>query len=218
MNYLELVNDFLLETDYSDQVASLTNLQDDEQRAAVWVRDAWTQIQRQERWSFMSREGSLPTVIGKDEYSLYDIDYPLFTTQFVQRVDPLSFRNEDTESRLIVVNYESLRWQDTTGSVTRIGLNENNRTVKLSPVPSKVETITMDTWHEPIILTLDTDTPSMAPSFHKAIVWLAVANYAREQGGEWRGLRQAAHQEYNQMYHNLTNAYLPLMGPKVGLL
>ena len=219
MNYLELVNDFLIETDYSDQVASLSNLQDDELRASVWVRDAWIQIQRQERWSFMSREGSLITIPTQDTYLLSDIGYSGGSLSTVGFLDHNSFRNETTETRMIRVNFESLRWQKTVGSPKRVAVDPNCISeIKLSPIPNTVQLVTMDTWYTPIVLVADADVPLLPVQYHKAIVWLAISNYAREQGAEWRGLRQAAQQEYNQMYHNITNAYLPIMGPKVGLV
>jgi hypothetical protein len=219
MNYLELVNDFLIETDYSDQVASLSNLQDDELRASVWVRDAWIQIQRQERWSFMSREGSLITIPTQDTYLLSDIGYAGGSLDTVAFLDNNSFRNESTETRMIRVNFESLRWQKTVGAPSRVAVDPNcSAEIKLSPIPDTVQLVTMNTWYTPIVLVVDADVPLLPVQYHKAIVWLAISNYAREQGAEWNGLRKAAQQEYNQMYHNITNAYLPIMGPKVGLV
>tara|TARA_R110000765_G_scaffold394061_1_gene487514 strand:- start:558 stop:1220 length:663 start_codon:yes stop_codon:yes gene_type:complete len=219
MNYLELVNDFLVETDYSDQVASLTNLQEDELRASIWVRDAWLQIQRQERWSFMSREGSLITIPTQETYLLSDIGYSGGSLDTVGFLDTDSFRNESTETRMIRVSFEALRWQKAVGSPKRVAVDPNcSSEIRLSPIPDTLQLITMNTWYTPIILLQDTDVPLLPVQYHKAIVWLAISNYAREQGGEWRGLRMAAHQEYNQMYHNLSNYYLPTMGPKVGIL
>jgi len=219
MNYLELVNDFLIETDYSDQVTTVVGLVSDEQRAAVWVRDAWTQIQRQERWSFMAQEGLILTNAGQSEYTLANIGYvvPLLNPPTVNRVDPTSFVNNTTEKYIRLVDRNRLRWQTDTGSVKFISINPD-LSFTLGPIPDAVELIAMDTWTNPIVLVLDDDVPSMGAQYHKAIVWLAIANYAREQGGEWNGLRQAAHQEYNQMYANLSNDYLPFMEPKVGLL
>ena len=220
MNYLELVNDFLTETDYSDQVTSVGGLQDDELRAANWVRDSWVHIQRQERWSFMAKEGLLVTTAGQSDYSLSDIVYgvaPLIGAPTVNRVDPTTFRNETTESYISAVILYKVRWQTDTGNIKHVAIRPD-RSFVFSPIPDSSQQLSVDTWTNPVVLTLDTDTPSMEPQYHKAIVWLAIANYAREQGGEWDGLRKAAHQEYNQMYANLSNDYLPIMPPKRGLM
>jgi len=220
MNYLELVNDMLIETDYSDQITTVVGLTDDELRASIWVRDAWTQIQRQERWSFMAKEGNLFTVVGQSTYDLGDISYvvaPLLTAPTVNRVDPTSFRNETTEIYMRGVSTNNLRWQTDTGSARLIAVNPD-RSFVLGPIPSAVESLSMDTWTNPVVLSDDTDVPSMEPQYHKAIVWLAIANYAREQGGEWAGLRQTALHEYRIMLINLSNDYLPIMDRKVGLL
>ena len=216
MNYLELVNDFLIETDYSDQVISVLGLQDDELRAASWVRDSWIHIQRQERWSFMAREGTLTTVDGKSDYTLDDITYPS-GSDTANRVSNQHVRNETSERYLRQVGRLSLRWQKETGSVSSFAINPD-RSIVLGPIPLGVQVLKMDTWTNPVELALNTDVPSLPPQYHKAIVWLAISNYAREQGGEWNGLRQAAHQEYNQMYANLSNDYLPIMEPKRGLV
>jgi len=215
MNYLELVNDMLIETDYSDQITTVVGLIDDEKRAAIWVRDSWTQIQRQERWTFMEEEGTLLTVIGQDTYSKSDITYS--GAGSVDRVALDSFRNDTAKHYVPLRSARRLRWQTETGSTRFISVNPNE-TFVLSPIPSVVETITMDTWAQPVELAADSDTPTLNPKYHKAIVWLAIANYAREQGGEWAGLRQTALHEYRIMNQNMSNDYLPLLAPKVGLL
>jgi len=215
MNYLELVNDMLIETDYSDQITSVVGLSDDELRAANWVRDAWVQIQRQEYWSFMEVEGTLVTTIGQDTYSKADIVYG--GTGTVDRIDLGSFRNDTAQYYMPLRSTSRQRWQTDTGSARYVSVNPNE-TFVISPIPSVVETITMNTWSQPVELAANDDTPTLNPKYHKAIVWLAIANYAREQGGEWNGLRQAALQEYRIMNLNMSNDYLPRMDRKVGLL
>lgn len=214
MNYLELTNDFLIETDYSDQVTTVVGLADDELRASIWIRDAWTQIQRQERWSFMAFPATIATVVSQETYQASDFTYASgsHSLGFMST----NFRNNTAETLLIGVSVESLRWSTATGSASKFAINPD-RSVKIGPIPTAIESLEMDTWVAPIILAADTDTPAMASQFHKAIVWLAIANYAREQGGEWNGLRQAAHIEYNNVYTSISNAYLPTMGRKVGL-
>jgi hypothetical protein len=217
MNYLQLVNDFMIETDMDDQIVTVTGQIDDGLKATIWIRDAWTQIQRNEKWDFMFREGFLPTIIGQDSYDISTIQYNNYPNDTIGSVDINSFRNEATKTRMSQAYAESLRWQTGTGSPTRVALSRDATYVIVAPVPVVVEALTMDTWSSPIVLTLDTDTPTLAPEFHKAIVWVAISNYAREQGAEWNGLYLAANREFNQIYSTMTNRYMPRMFPKVGL-
>ena len=43
MNYLQLVNDFMIETDMDDQIVTVTGQIDDGLKATIWIRDAWLQ-------------------------------------------------------------------------------------------------------------------------------------------------------------------------------
>ena len=159
MNYLQLVNDFMIETDMDDQIVTVTGQIDDGLKATIWIRDAWLQIQRNEKWEWLWYEGTLTTVASQSTYVYTDI-----TTDDLDR--------------------SSLR------------------------LPAESKYI-----HEYGIEAIRFDTATGSPS----IVWLAISNYAREQGAEWAGLYVTANREYNQIYSTMTNRYMPRMEPKVGL-
>mgnify|MGYP003633819842 FL=1 len=208
MNYLQLVNDFMIETDMDDQIVTVTGQIDDGLKATIWIRDAWLQIQRNEKWEWLWYEGTLTTVASQSTYVYTDI-----TTDDLDR----SSLRLPAESKYIhEYGIEAIRFDTATGSPSKVAYLPN-RSLVFSPIPDAVYTITADCYSKPVTLTLDTDVPALDTQFHKAIVWLAISNYAREQGAEWAGLYVTANREYNQIYSTMTNRYMPRMEPKVGL-
>lgn len=212
MNYLQLTNDFLIETQAEDEVATLASIQDDVQQAAVWIRDAWTEIQRKQRWNFRWAVASFDTEVGKRLYTLSDMGL-----SSGDEVD-LSRFYRTTEGTWLSRFY----WRDSvgdssTGTPIRVGQRPDN-TVVLDPIPDEVLSYTFEYFSAPQILSEDGDTPAIDEAFHKAIVWKAIQNYAREQGNEWRGLYEAADREFSDMYGVMLNRYLPEMIEKVPLV
>ena len=205
MNYLQLVNDFMIESNIDDQVVTVTGQVDDSLKATTWVRDAWLQIQRSERWSFMAAEGSFNTVASTSTYTIAEEEY-----------DISSFRIAALSRDVYPIDLGHVRFQTTEAAPTRVA-QLINRDVFFSPIPDAVYTITYDAWADPVTLTSDTDTPTLPAQFHKAIVWLALKNYAREQGAEWNGLYVAATREYNHMHSDMIRKYLPVMERKLPL-
>lgn len=206
MNYLELVNDFLIETDFDNQLATVAEQQDDALKATKWIADAWVQIQRSDRWSFMWYPLTITTEVGVSQYEIPQFDF-----------DESSFRNDTTQTRMAQVGLESIRYNIAEGSPRYVALYPN-RTVKFAPTPVSIENVGVDSWDEPVVLTDDYDVPAMDPSFHKAIVWIAISNYAREQGNEWSGLYQVANREFAQIYSTMQNRYLAKLERKVPLI
>lgn len=207
MNYLQLTNDFLIETQMEDTVPTLSSLRDDVEQAAVWIRDAWIEIQRNRTdWSFRWAVGVFPTEVGKRIYTLSDLG--------------LVGGDRVVRDRLYLLNGTQLLgaydWRESigkyaTGTPVRVGYRPDFALV-LDPIPDAVMNITFEYNSAPQILLADTDEPTIDPSFHKAIVWKAVENYAREQGNEWRGLYQAAIRSYNSIYQAMLIQHLPAMG------
>lgn len=212
MNYLQLVNDFLVETEMDDQQTTVTGLLDDPLRATIWVRDAWLQIQRSRQdWTFRWAEGTFNTVASQREYT------PAQAGMVAGDIMDLSTLTIPAEkSRLVIAGYKQFQFGDTEGMPTYVSRKPNN-TIGLYNIPNAIYTINYDYYMNPVTLVDNTDTPTLDPAYHKAITWLAVKNYAREQGNEWRGLYQAATTEYVQINHNMVNAFTPDLGPKRGL-
>jgi len=209
MNYLQLVNDFMIETDMDDQIVTVTGQIDDGLKATIWIRDAWLQIQRREKWEFLWYEGTMTTVASQSTYPKSDL-----TTG---RVNRDSLRLPATKSYVHAYSINSFRFSTDTGIPTKVAYLPNESMV-LNPIPDAAYVITADCYAKPVTLMNDTDTPSMDEDFHKAIVWIAISNYAREQGAEWAGLYTVANREFNQIYSTMTNRYMPDMQPKVGLI
>lgn len=205
MNYLQLTNDFLIETQMDDTVQTLTSLQDDVEQAATWIRDAWLEIQRNRNWKFRWAVDVFPTVAGKRIYTLEDIG----------RVagDDIDLKNLTLLNGTVPLT--QFNWRDSigdysTGTPMRVGERPDEALV-IDPIPDAVHNIVYEYFTAPQILIADDDEPRMDPSFHKAIVWRAVQAYAREQGNEWRGLHREAKDAYKEIYAAMLNRYLPQM-------
>lgn len=211
MNYLQLTNDFLIETQMEDTVQTLASIQDDVEQASVWVRDAWLEIQRNRQWSFRWAVDVFPTVAAQRIYTLADIgrvvgdDIVLSEVYLLNGTLPLD-----------VFNWRDSIGDYSTGTPRRVGRRPDDALV-LDPIPDAVQNIVYEYYSAPQVLIADDDEPGMDPSFHKAIVWKALENYAREQGNEWRGLYQASVRSYNSIYTGMLNKYLPAFQGKVPL-
>ena len=205
MNYLQLTNDFLIETQMDDTVQTLTSLQDDVEQAAVWVRDAWLEIQSNRLWKFRWAVDVFPTEAGKRIYTLADIER-VAGDQLV--LDQMTLLNGTIP--LDVFNWRNSIGDYSTGTPMRVGQRPDEAIV-VDPIPDGIHNIVYEYYTAPQILIADDDEPRMDPSFHKAIVWKAIENYAREQGNEWKGLYQAAQRSYNSIYQVLLNRYLGTM-------
>lgn len=212
MNYRDLVNDFLIESSMDDQIVTVEGQQDDALKATRWVRDAWVQIQRAERWSFMWKEGSFNTQKGKASYNLLEQQRALGS-----KAEITSYRIPASRKFLRHIELNAIRFSETVGEPVRVAMAPDE-SIRFSPVPDGVYEVNCDSWVAPVFLTDDLDTPALAPQWHKAIVWRALSNYAREQGREWDGLYQASTREFNHMYSDMTRFYLPEMQPTVPLV
>lgn len=204
MNYLQLVNDFLIETQMEDSVPTLTSLRDDTEQASVWIRDAWLEIQRSRSdWSFRWAVGVFATSSAKRIYSLADMGLVAGDKIDLGQVYMLNGTH-------LLRNFN---WRETIGSFMqgvpeRVGRRPDGALV-FDPIPNDAYNVVIEFAAAPRVLQADTDEPTIDPAFHKAIVWKAIVNYAREQGNEWRGLYQAANREYNAIYGVMLNEFLP---------
>lgn len=212
MNYLQLTNDFLIETQMEDQVSTLASIQDDVEQASVWIRDAWLEIQRKKRWNFRWAVDVFATTAGKRVYTLsemgrtagdeIDLDQ-VYVLNGTEKLDPFDWRAS-------IGHYD-------TGTPQRVG-QRPDEAILLDPIPDEAINIVTEYFRAPQVLIADDNEPYMDPSFHKAIVWKAIQNYAREQGNEWRGLYEAADREFADMYGVMLHRFLSQMVEKVPLV
>ena len=212
MDYLQLVNDFLIETGMEDEVATVDAAIDDVKKATVWVRDGWLEIQRQHStWDFRWAEGSFNTVAAQQTYTLADANLVQGDDLFLE-----SLRIDSEESNLELTPIDDFRYKTDTGAPSKYDRRPNGSMV-LYRIPDATYTIQYEYAVAPVVLVADSDTPAMDPAWHKAIVWLAITNYAREQGKEWQGLYLTASREYTRIHTEMTNAMLPTWGKRIGL-
>ena len=212
MNFKQLVNDFMIETSMDDVVVTVLSQDDEVLRATTWIRDAWVQIQRGERWDFMWRTGVFTTKAGKADYTRNE--------QERENGSKADFTSLCAYPGRQFLNY-TLTAVPAIGDAVgppRAVASFPNETIRISPTPDKEYSVSYSMWDAPVFLENDLDTPSVAPAWHKAIVWLAIANYAREQGKEWNGLYTAANRDYNHMYTDMLRLYLPQMLPTIPLI
>ena len=209
MNYLQLVNDFLIETSMDDTIATVAAQLDDGLKASTWIRDAWTEIQRNEEWKFRWAEGSFSTVIAQSRYTL--AEQSRVAGDKIDKANIWIGANQLDE-----IDYTLIRNDASTGSPSLFAIRPDESIV-LSVIPDAVETVDFEYWVAPVVLTDDTDTPAIASDWHKAIVWKAIINYAREQGREWDGLYRAANREFNTIYSDMLSQFLPNYLGKVPL-
>jgi len=202
MNYLQLVNDYITETGAGDPIGSITGQTDDYLKATTWISDAWTEIQRNRNWSFRWAEGSFTTSASESKYSLEALG-----RQLGDNFDLCSFRiqrDDGSTSSLRSIPHQLMRpLQSATSDYPRTISQYPDGSLRVYPTPSKAVVITFEYFKAPVVLKLDQDTPALDPQYHKAIVWKAVEQYAREQGKEWASLNQSAIRSYNSIYSSL---------------
>lgn len=199
MNFLQLTNDFIVESGACEQVGSVVNQFDEQAQAVIWVRDAWIEVQRNRLWRFRWAEDSFSTVADKTTYTLTelvrsaddDFDLGVFTVSGVTTPlieAPYSFIKD------------KLREDPTATGVPKYVAQRPDDSISIFPPPDGVYTVSYEYFKAPVELLADTDAPTLNPKFHKLITWKALEQYAREQGKEWAGLYQAAIRNFNSVY------------------
>ncbi len=207
MNYLQLTNDYLIDTGAGDPIGSVVGQSDEYLQGTTWIADAWVELQRNRNWGFRWAEGTFDTVLGQSAYALVDLsrvagdDFDM--KSFYYPVDgggstPLT----PVEPHVLRA---ALSASGATQGTPRYISRYPDGSLRLYPTPDSVATIKYEYFGAPIVLVADLDTPTLDPKFHKAIVWKAVEQYAREQGKEWSALYQAAIRNFNAIYSQMLN-------------
>lgn len=199
MNFLQLTNDYIVESGACEQVGSVVNQEDEQAQAVIWVRDSWIEIQRNRLWRFRWAEDSLATVASQDTYTLTGM-----VRSADDDIDLDSFTVEGYVTPLLHASYDWIKHKQRV-SPTLEGrplyvAQRPDDSIVLYPTPDAIYTLNYEYYKAPVELLTDTDSPTLNPKFHKAIVWKAVEQYAREQGKEWSGLYQAAIRNFNSVY------------------
>lgn len=203
MDYLQLVNDFLVETGMEDPIESVIGQIDDSLKATTWIRDAWVEIQRAEQWKFRWAEGSFATVASQQRYTQVEQGMTAGC-----KLDRGSLWIPAYKSQVVESCADRIRFLSDAGRPSVFSYLPDD-SIELYFIPDAAYTITYEYWRAPVVLTLNTDTPTVSPEWHKAIVWKAIVNYAREQGREWDGLYQSSNREFNAIYSDMLSEFLP---------
>lgn len=185
MNYLELVNDLIVESGVSGEpVDTVKDHTGETRRLVKWVRDAWEDIQLScPTWAFLKVQASMPvplnaTLLMPPEYAVgqvaeWDID------SFRMAEQPKG-RSESERLR-----YEQFDWfRDHTmmapihaSKPQVVSIDWNNESLYVHPPNDKLRTLFYDYWRTPQILVEHDDVPLLPAQYHRLIVWHALLKY-----------------------------------------
>lgn len=202
MNLLQLTNDYIKETGVGDPIGSVVNQLDEYGQAVSWVVDAWVEIQRSRNWNARWAEASFNAAVDTSSYSLTTLGRvsgdDLLLSSFAIQSD------SGVYTSLFPRHYSQIRHminRDAAASQQpRFFAQFPDGSIRVYPLPDAVRAVRYEYYVAPVVLVDDLDTPNLDPKFHKAIVWKALEQYAREQGKEWDGLYQAAIRNFNAIY------------------
>lgn len=206
MNYLQLVQRAKLEAGLAGAVpSSIGSTVGDTARIAGWVSDAYNDLQLQAhrnwRWLRSTATGTV-TVAGGMSYTIDQLlGVGAGTTRFSR------WRNEGNGYRVRAWPIASpeqvidVRQLDHDEFVRRFLVGTHaaaapqywaiapSGEILVGPTPDASYRLRADYVKSPQQLTLDGDTPEMAPQFHMAIVWLALWSYAGYDAAPEVGVR-----------------------------
>lgn len=206
MNYLQLVNDFLMESGLGDAISSVAGQEDEEALAVKWIADAWVEIQRVRNWDFRWVEGSVALTVNKSRYTLTELGL-----QEGDEIDYSSFllsTSSDPEApyqRLEEIPYQAQMTRVIqSGRPTQVCKYPDD-SIRFNASPDDTYELKYEYYLAPVTLSTDLDVPSLPSQYHKIIVWKALEQYAREQGNEWKALYEVAVRNYNALFSTLLN-------------
>ena len=205
MNYLGLVNSFIVESGLTDTVQSVeSGITDDVAQVAHWINVAWKEFQVNRLWDFRWAEGSFTTIDGKTSYSEADLGIGDGAV-----IIPDSFYSIDR--KVPTVPYLKLRdsrrgVSHPDGTAVALTALRGNDAIELYPAPDAGIVVEYDYYKSPQKLVLNTDTPEGLPSsFHMIIVHAALHRYGADIGGNDG---QNTYNAHGGLYAALKNNYI----------
>lgn len=226
MTFLELVQRFRQETNYSNAGPTTTVGQSgDHARAVSWVNDAWREIQNRHFWRWMRKGFTLTASSGVDTYDYTScIDTP--TSSAISRFkewrvsDPfnpakcyLSSAGQGAEYFLTYTDWDNFSriyriGTQVSGPPAFITIDPNNNLV-VGPKPDDTYVITSEYHRSAQDLTADTDEPEMPNDYHMLIVYTAM-----EDGGMYESADEIlgrAQRKGRRLMRQLEGNQLPKM-------
>lgn len=205
MNFLALVQKAWRESGQSGDIPSVDSAMGLQLRFVNWVRDAWVEIQRDsDEWVFMKLMATFSTISGQESYtkgalSLSTLKKPLAVFISIDGLwQPLSLMVSPGSSS------ESLRLNK---SASRPGVcYYSNGVFSFDTIPDQDYQIKVYYVRSEQELTANTDTPIVDESYHRAIVWKAIEQYARfdEDNALYVSAKDRADRAILAMYGDLT--------------
>lgn len=204
MDYLQLVNRLIQETDMGDAIGSVKDQEGDYRLAVGWIQDAWTSIQRNryEAWEFMRSVGSKELEPGKSFYTWSEMG-----------TEVGRLRGDILELTASGGAPSGVRIYASTDSVGQhfahqgrpMGCAMSSEGVHFVPTPDSAYTAKFRYLKKFQILREDNDIPTLPEEYQMAIVWKAMVDYARFEGNEWRVLRSDAKDSLSEVYQSMLN-------------
>ena len=185
-------------------------------RIVNWTATAWLDIQMENpEWEWMRKSLSFNTVAHQSTYSpttdialtdfsswkedsfrVYLQSAGIGTEQLLPFRDYNSFRN-----------YYLLSSNSTTYSRPSEITIKPNKDLILGLSPDDIYTVSGEYYKEPIILTLDADTPDMPTKFHMAIVYKAMMSYGSFEAAN--EVYSRGEKEYKSMLNKIRYDQMP---------
>lgn len=219
MNFLQLLQALQRESSTSGTVPSTCQNQvGDFARLVNWLAAAWMDIQNQRPdWFFMQQPVQFNTVTGQSSYTAAQAGLTSFANYKIN-----AFRQYNpalgygSEQRLNFMTYESFRdmyqyaSMRTTQAMPVVFTVDYSKNFLLGPIPDQVYVVNGLAYAQPTALVNDTDTPTMPPQYHMAIVWRALMYY-----GQFEAAPEAyshGQNEYTRLMDRLLADQLPVIG------
>lgn len=211
MTFLELCQELHAEAGYSGSITTTSGLSGQMGRIVRWIRNANIVLQSEHTdWTFLTREFSFDTTVGKRIYSLTDL--AAAGVENVASWHKSSMRIQSgTDDSTPLRNLHRQRFMHRYANPregrpiywTR-GLDGG---IELSHAPDAVYTITGQFQREPASLSLDGDIPVIPEKHHIAIVWKGLSYYGTHEEAPLSVQRGEG--EYRKELHKMRAHYLP---------
>lgn len=178
-----------------DAISAVANQDGELGRLVGWVKQSWTEIQREHRsnWRWMRVGFTVNTVADDDTYAYTDCTDVLASTpiarfarwRFNDRNDPpkiyLTSSGVGTQTWLTVADWDDFKGiyrigTQNSGYPAFIAVDPQNNLV-LGPKPNGIYTVTGDFIRSAQVLAADADIPEMPSDFHDLIVYRAMQKY-----------------------------------------
>lgn len=210
MNFLELCQRTRLECGLARSSTSLpatvTGQVGQLGQIVEWVRQAWSEIQGSQRWSFLWEE------------AIITIDNAQSTTAGAETTTWM--RYDTTSAHIGDANLAYMAWdrfrvlyrtvpEGVSGQLPTVWTVDPSNQVRVNLVVADNTEITIERWKNPTVPAADADAlpTRMRTDHHMIVVWKAVMTYSGDRDGA--SMYAAAFNEYSRIHQEMLREYLP---------